>query len=332
VLSIRWLPLATHEKHDKDPSMGASEFKRIARKLLALYMAVVISIAAVLTVSVVLVLPAYVVGHADMDITFDIREPGGPGNRDGSAVYGLNEAKGITCNDASAEMADGKWWIRCRYVADKVSYATDYLRANGLEVGGTYTRIVMQPAGGSWISLVCAALLVACLGLVWSWRDASRLRRELVWIAGNKGRSVLAVVAPGVVTMVAAALSTWMLGSATAPQMPPLRHEYMVAMFMTIVVTAPLVEELLYRGVLFDLLVKRSTAVVAACLGTVIFVGAHVGAEFWKIDPVRVTALGMGSLALYAVRFRTGSLLLCIVGHMLLNLFVFSVYSASAMD
>ena len=184
--------------------MSAPDVKRIARKLLSLYMAVAISVAAVLTVSAILVLPAYVLGHADMDITFDIREPGGPGSRDGSAVYGFNEAKGITCNDASAEMADGKWWIRCRYVADKVSYATDYLRANGLEVGGTYARIVMQPAGGSWINLVCAAFLVACLGLIWSWRDASRLRRELGWIAGNKGRSLLAAVVPGVVTMAAA--------------------------------------------------------------------------------------------------------------------------------
>lgn len=312
--------------------MGVRDLKRVGRKLLSLYMAVAISVAAVLTVSAILVLPAYVLGHADMDITFDIREPGGPGSRDGSAVYGFNEAKGITCNDATGEMADGKWWIRCRYVADKVSYATDYLRANGLEVGGTYARIVMQPAGGSWINLVCAAFLVACLGLIWSWRDASRLRRELGWIAGNKGRSLLAAVVPGVVTMAAAGVCTWMLGSAPAPQIPPMRHEYMVAMFMTIVVTAPLVEELLYRGVLFDLLVKRSNVVVAACLGTVIFVGAHVGTEFWKIDPVRVTALGMGSLALYAVRFRTGSLLLCIVGHMLLNGFVFYVYAASAMD
>ena len=83
------------------------------------------------------------------------------------------------------------------------------------------------------------------------------------------------------------------------------------------VVTAPLVEELVYRGLLFPAVEAKFGRVTALISVTLIFAGAH----FWqygasKLILVSITLL---SFLLTAIRARTGKLLPSYAVHLLYN-------------
>jgi membrane protease YdiL (CAAX protease family) len=83
------------------------------------------------------------------------------------------------------------------------------------------------------------------------------------------------------------------------------------------VLAAPLVEEIVYRGVLFSALRKRLNAIATVLAVTVIFVGVHIpqyrGA--WRT----VAGLTLLSLALTILRARTSSVLPSFLVHLLNN-------------
>lgn len=86
--------------------------------------------------------------------------------------------------------------------------------------------------------------------------------------------------------------------------------------------TAPIVEETVYRGVLFASMRKHLGLVATVIVITLLFSGVHV-LQYWGAW-VSVAGLTMLSLALTAVRARTKSILPCVVIHTLNNAF-FSV-------
>ncbi|MCC7635183.1 CPBP family intramembrane glutamic endopeptidase [Stenotrophomonas rhizophila] len=286
-----------------------------------------LSITMVFAVSMALMVASMIGGVRSMDLTFKIAEPAGkPGVRDGSAVYGTDARHGITCADASAAMGDGHWWIRCKFAAEESAFGTDYLESRGLTWDGAAANVVIRPIGGAWVHYLVAALLALILGLAWSWRDRQRWRRELQWIWAHRKTAVVALLLPA-----AAAFSlstvTYLLTGAAA--MPPamanaVPREYLLPMFIAIVVVAPVLEELLHRGVVFDLLSRRVGVIAAAGLGTALFVGMHFLGESGNVEPIRLVSLVTFSLAIYAVRVRCNSLVLCVLAHMLLNLIVFA--------
>ncbi len=86
--------------------------------------------------------------------------------------------------------------------------------------------------------------------------------------------------------------------------------------------TAPLVEETVYRGVLFASMRKHLGLVATVIVITLLFSGVHV-LQYWDAW-VSVAGLTMLSLVLTVVRARTKSILPCVVIHTLNNAF-FSV-------
>jgi membrane protease YdiL (CAAX protease family) len=83
------------------------------------------------------------------------------------------------------------------------------------------------------------------------------------------------------------------------------------------VATAPLVEEMIYRGLLFSAFqraVGRWFAVVAV---TVMFAGLHV-AQYWP-NGAAIFSITLLSLVLTLVRAQTGQLLPCFVVHLVFN-------------
>lgn len=86
--------------------------------------------------------------------------------------------------------------------------------------------------------------------------------------------------------------------------------------------TAPLVEETVYRGVLFSSLRRHLGVIATVLIVTVMFAGVHV-LQYWGAW-VSVAGLTMLSLALTVVRARTKSILPCVLIHTLNNAF-FSV-------
>jgi membrane protease YdiL (CAAX protease family) len=87
--------------------------------------------------------------------------------------------------------------------------------------------------------------------------------------------------------------------------------------------TAPLVEETVYRGILFSALRRHLGLIATVLIVTVMFTGVHV-LQYWGAW-VSVAGLTLLSLALTIIRARTKSILPCVLIHTLNNAF-FSVF------
>lgn len=87
--------------------------------------------------------------------------------------------------------------------------------------------------------------------------------------------------------------------------------------------TAPLVEETVYRGIVFSALRRHLGLIATVLVVTVMFAGVHV-LQYWGAW-VSVAGLTLLSLALTVIRARTKSILPCVMIHTLNNAF-FSVF------
>ncbi len=94
---------------------------------------------------------------------------------------------------------------------------------------------------------------------------------------------------------------------------------FLVAFFAT--VTAPLVEEVVYRGLLYSAFQRRFGMVLGVIFVTLIFTAVHVPqySQANVPDYATVITLLLLSLALTLVRVWTGNLLPCIVLHTIIN-------------
>jgi membrane protease YdiL (CAAX protease family) len=94
---------------------------------------------------------------------------------------------------------------------------------------------------------------------------------------------------------------------------------YLIVFFATF--TAPLVEEVVYRGLLYSSFQRKFGMVLAVILVTLLFTAVHVPQYSLGTNPdyAAVVALLLLSLTLTLIRARTGSLLPCIVLHTIFN-------------
>lgn len=83
------------------------------------------------------------------------------------------------------------------------------------------------------------------------------------------------------------------------------------------VFTAPFVEELVYRGVLYSALQRSTGSVAAVAIVTLLFTAVHVP-QYWG-SPSTIILLTLLSLILTLVRAQTGNLLPCVILHTLFN-------------
>lgn len=94
---------------------------------------------------------------------------------------------------------------------------------------------------------------------------------------------------------------------------------YLVAIFATF--TAPLVEEVVYRGILYSALQRRFGIILAVCLVTVLFAAIHIPQYSSNNVPdfSAIILLITLSLVLTLIRVKTDNLLPCIVLHTVFN-------------
>lgn len=81
--------------------------------------------------------------------------------------------------------------------------------------------------------------------------------------------------------------------------------------------TAPLVEEIIYRGILYSALQRVTGAALAVAMVTLLFAGLHV-LQYWP-NFGAISAITLLSLVLTLIRARTGRLLPCYIIHLVFN-------------
>ncbi|MCM3873851.1 MAG: CPBP family intramembrane metalloprotease [Pyrinomonadaceae bacterium] len=144
---------------------------------------------------------------------------------------------------------------------------------------------------------------LAPLGLKWS---------GYPWLWGSVG---LGVVLCGVGSGLA-----WLLGGETPTKLDEIINSSLAARYTLAalaVFTAPLVEELIYRGVLYSALHRLAGVLPAVVIVLGIFTLIHVP-QYWPNFGV-IAAVGLLSISLTVVRAYSGRLLPCVVIHLVFN-------------
>jgi membrane protease YdiL (CAAX protease family) len=108
----------------------------------------------------------------------------------------------------------------------------------------------------------------------------------------------------------------YVLGLWTLQDIDPDEIEGLALAWWSLVVVAPLVEEFLIRGVAWEALIRIRTPKSTLLVSSILFAMIHgLNGGFWLEYPHRFA----GGLVIGFVRLKTGSLLPCIVAHMVWN-------------
>lgn len=171
--------------------------------------------------------------------------------------------------------------------------------------------------------LVAGVLPVHLITLAIVWAVATRLGKfsivQTLGLTWNREFRIPHSIALAIILYGAAFLLTLLFGgqgTALDRLVESSRAAALMIAFLA-VATAPIVEESVYRGILYPAIARVSGAKVAVILVTVLFAVPHVP-QYWPNFAV-ISSITLLSVALTLVRARTGRLLPCIVVHLVFN-------------
>lgn len=176
----------------------------------------------------------------------------------------------------------------------------------------------------TYIVMAVASILPAHLLTIGiAWAIASRLGRlsaiQTLGFGWPENFGLWKSVGLAVILIVVAMGLLYSFGGADTQLDRILRSSRAAALLMAFLatVTAPVMEEVVYRGLLYSALQRWTGAIGAVALVTLIFAGLHVW-QYWP-NFGAISAILLLSLALTVVRSRTGRLLPCYMIHLVFN-------------
>ena len=182
----------------------------------------------------------------------------------------------------------------------------------------------MLLADKTFIVILIAGFLPAhALTLLVTWAVSSRLGKFRPWrtLGWSWPRSFgpWKSVGLAVLMFLMAMLIIYFFGQEETELERILRSSRTAAILTAIVAstTAPLVEEIIYRGILYSALQRVTGAALAVAMVTVLFAGLHV-LQYWP-NFGAISAITLLSLVLTVIRARTGRLLPCYMIHLVFN-------------
>jgi len=173
-----------------------------------------------------------------------------------------------------------------------------------------------------WLLLACAIPAVFLVRHAWGGDGVAIVRRPF--------RSLGCLLAP-LATMIAVGMAGAALGAHQEGMMAELGVELAApstspwALVLAIGLMAPVLEELAFRGLAWRWLRPGLGAGGTIVVSSAVFAGLHAG----QYGAFGLAMVGAMALVLGLVRERTGSLLLCIGGHMGVNLMAVAALLAS---
>lgn len=202
-------------------------------------------------------------------------------------------------------------------------FVTPYLISQGLDLSDS--KQVSEFVTKDWVAILVglsSTILAHIFTLILAWVIITKLKtysfREMLgwkW-GGFKIWHMIALIFG--IYAIAIGLSTW-LGSPEDELTRILQSSraavFMVAFLATF--TAPLVEEVVYRGVLYSAFQKVFSVPVAVIIVTVLFAAVHVPQYFG--NTATIITICITSLTLTLIRVKTDNLLPCIIFHTIFN-------------
>lgn len=173
------------------------------------------------------------------------------------------------------------------------------------------------------IILVAGFLPAHALTLLLTWAVTSRFGKFRPWrtlgLSWPRNFGLWKSVGLAILLFVIAMLIIYTFGQQETELERILRSSRTAAILTAIVAatTAPLVEEIIYRGILYSALQRVTGAALAVAIVTLLFAGLHV-LQYWP-NFGAISAITLLSLILTVIRARTGRLLPCYMIHLVFN-------------
>lgn len=177
---------------------------------------------------------------------------------------------------------------------------------------------------GAVLVQLLATLLAHIFTLVVVWAVVTGFGRRPFWqaLGWRWGRylNLWSSIAIGLVLFLAGAALAKLLGGDTPTQLEQMLNSsaaarYAIAFLATL--TAPLIEEFIYRGVLYSGLRKLIGTVAAVIFVAALFTAVHV--PQYKTNLGVIAAVALLSLSLTVIRAVSGKLLPCFIVHLVFN-------------
>lgn len=264
------------------------------------------------------ILPSYLSDWWETDVVYHAI---GEVDRD-ALPFSFRIDDSASIREIECRMVDGSAKkIRCRFVSTGyVDIGQDYLRTRGVDTELRYTVNYHRPRLGMYATALWSLALAFAVG--WAWRRFLKvdLRADFVACRTAIFSQPWLLILPyaASVTMATLALLVWPEEAMAASKLLA-DKTLLLSMLAAAVIVAPLFEEVVFRGLVYDLLGKAMGWWPAAIFGSLSFTSLHVLQFGQQTQVLSIFAAGM---ALCWVRRISGSVTLCILAHALLNLIV----------
>ena len=176
----------------------------------------------------------------------------------------------------------------------------------------------------TFVLILVIGLFVAHLvTLALAWAVVTRFRkfpfRETLGLSWPSSFGPWKSTGLAILLFVMAMLIVWKFGGQETDLERILRSSRAAALVVAFLAatTAPLVEEVVYRGLLYSALQRLAGPITAVIVVTSLFAGLHV-LQYWP-DAGAITSISLLSLVLTGIRARTGRLLPCYIIHLVFN-------------
>lgn len=211
------------------------------------------------------------------------------------------------------------FWVLASFFAAQLSIVVCFLLLESAGITIIVNRTVLQATLAAIVYIVTLAILI---GLPWWLKKRKTSRKEIgltglpTWAdlgLGPAGFIVYLLASAGIVSLISAVIPAFDVSQAqqTGFEGLSLQYEYFLA-FATLVVLAPIAEEVLFRGYLYGKLRKTTPLWVAIFVTSVIFGFVHFQ---WNVG-IDVFALSVVACILREV---TGTIWAGILLHMIKN-------------
>jgi membrane protease YdiL (CAAX protease family) len=272
----------------------------------------------VVAMLVMLQLPAIVSPKRSISMDFVVTSAPASYEYPFSASFGPDsELESITCKPLV--MHDAIRLLPCEYIAGDLMPAFEYLRSQGFTLIDGADNLSIRPVWGA-DNLFWNLLCILAFGAGWMWYSKVDWNADLGTLRKTCLKRPHLLLAPYALSVVTVSLSMMLFKATGAGQMTGITGAISVRTIVLAIVAAPVLEELVFRGLMFDMLKSTMHWKLAALFSSVSFVAIHqLQLQMGWGHLAGLFATGFG---LCWLRWRTGSLTVCILAHALVNAIV----------
>jgi len=222
----------------------------------------------------------------------------------------------LKCIKRVAGLKEAKYALDCSFIADEVATGLNYLEEKGFVFSNSFSNMGVKPHWGSGPTYAWQAVSALLMWFIWLRLYSVNVRTDLRMALGFLRNRPLYVLFPFVASTVIISFLTHILNLQPSDIG---RADYGAWSFViiTAVVIAPLFEEVVFRGFVYEVLTKRLSWMASSIIGAGSFVLVHLmPTEASITDYLGIFIMGFG---LCWLKKASSSLSLCVIAHSLYN-------------